>query len=144
MIYSPAAEGIQFKFDSKPDDGLVHNVFDEKQATLSNHVYNITNRLTQKDYWDTEAFPAGDYTVMLFAGDTRGNADTAWVDVSTTRLDLIAPGQPVLQKILAQPDNISLRWAGVSDNDLAGYRLYESPNNRNWFVKFTENALTAD
>ncbi len=143
IVFAPANDGIQFKFDSKPDNGYVHNVFDKNQATLSNHVYNITNRLRRKDYWDTEAFSEGDYTVMLFAGDTRGNADTAYVNVTTTRLDLIAPAQPVLQTIVQQHDSLHLSWTGVADVDLAGYRLYTSPNNRTWALHSSENELVS-
>ncbi|KAA3615325.1 MAG: hypothetical protein DWQ05_14790 [Calditrichaeota bacterium] len=134
IIFSPETNGIQFKFDNKPSNSFVHNVFDKNQATLSNHVYNITNQLTQPDYWDTEALPEGNYTVMLFAGDTRGNSDTAYVDVTTTRLDLIPPGQPTLFTAIFTEDSLSFNWSSVADSDLLGYQLWSSKNNMQWQI----------
>ncbi|KAA3653288.1 MAG: hypothetical protein DWQ10_18480 [Calditrichaeota bacterium] len=144
VIYSPTTDGIQYKFDNKPDNTYVHNVFDENQSTLSNHVYNITSRIENKTYWDTEAFPEGDYTVMLFAGDTRDNADTIYVDVTTTRLDLIPPAQPILLSAIFENDSLQFTWSGHAEADLAGYRLHASTNNAVWNLDADENEIQGD
>lgn len=144
IIYSPTGDGIQFKFDSKPSNSYVHNVFDQNQATLSNHVYNVTSRITQKTFWDTEAFPEGDYTIMIFAGDTRENADTVYVDVTTTRLDLIPPAQPTFISTILSDHIVKFTWSGSAEADLAGYRLHSSSDNSNWGIAADENEMKND
>lgn len=141
VVYSPTNDGIQFQFDNKPSNSYVHNVFDPTQSTTSSHVYRVTNNLRSRSWWDTSRHPEGSYTVMLFAGDTRENADTVYVEVALTPRDLIPPAQPTLLAVLLDDARPAVSWASNDLSDVAGYRLYVSADNAGWVVFQDETSL---
>lgn len=132
VVYSPTPDGIQFQFDSFVSNAFVHNVFDADQASTSAHYYIITNNLTSQSAWDTEAVPAGDYTLEVFAGDTRDNVTSAFVDITVTRQDLVPPPPPTLRHATVQTDGVTFAFAGNTVPDLAGYHLYASADGLAW------------
>ena len=141
VVYSPSDDGVQFRFDLKPSNSYVHNVFDPNQSTTSSHVYRITSRVNRRTFWDTRELPPGDYTVMLFAGDTRDNFDTVYVDVTITQQDLLPPAQPVFLAALTRQPLEFLWQPGGNDPDLAGFRIYISPDNVSWSIWRDETRL---
>lgn len=143
VVYSPAPSGVQFRFDVKPSNFFVHNVFDPARSSTSRHVYIITNRLTRRDALDTAALPAGDYTIMLFAVDTRANADTVYLDVTIEHRDLLPPQAPVLLQARNQDGEQRLAFAGSDDEDLLGFRLYSSPDLNRFDLVADEGVLPA-
>jgi hypothetical protein len=152
VIYNPPAEGLRYRYYNKPGDSYVNINYYQPESNTSMHVYNVTNgsgainvansQIVTNNYWDTDAFPYGAYTVMVFTKDTRGNADTLYIPVSTTEQDLIAPGQPHLRYIKKDSTNyFSLAWQEPTDLDLKGYRLFYSFNGINYQLRDNETAL---
>ena len=140
VVHSPPNNGLRYQFDGKPSQS-VHNTFHPTLSSTSSHVYYATNTAATRGFWDTEALPEGDYTVMVFAGDTRNNLDTAFVAVRVTRRDLLAPAQPTLLSVI-QPDALpQARWLPNTEPDLAGYRLEASNDNVSWSLLGDEGAL---
>jgi hypothetical protein len=139
VVFSPPNNGLRFQFDRKPTAD-VHNTFHPALSSTSAHVYYVTNTATSKTFWDTSALPEGDYTAMIFAEDTKRNADTAYVPVRVTRQDQLAPLQPTLLSI-TKTNTTMARWQANTEPDLRGYRLYSSSNNLNFAVAFDENQL---
>lgn len=137
LIHLPGDEGVQFRFDTLPSNTSVHFVFDADQASTSRHVYRVTNQLTRLDAWDTSQVPPGDYTVQVFAEDTRDNRTSAFVDVTVTDIDISPPPVPTL---LALTDGAAA-WTGGEAPDLAGFRLYSSSDLSNWTPVLTEADL---
>jgi len=139
IVFSPPNNGLRYQFDRKPTAD-VHNTFHPALSSTSVHVYYVTNTATSKTFWDTSALPEGDYTAMIFAEDTRRNADTVYVPVRVTRKDQLAPLQPTLLAITKTNTTIA-RWQANTEADLYGYRLYSSSDNLNYVVAFDENQL---
>lgn len=150
-VYVPPSNGVRFKFDRMPQDSYVHNVF-ATGADLSTHIYTITNgfgaddvnssRVVNNNAWNTNTLAVGNYTVMVFAQDTRALVDTEYVAVQVTRQDFVPPAPPRLLSVLNDSTNkISLRWATNADADLLGYRLYFSLDGTNWTLKENEGRL---
>ncbi len=150
-VYVPPANGVRFKFDRMPQDTYVHNVF-ATGATLSAHIYTITNgngaddvntsRVVNNNAWNTNTLPVGNYTVMVFAQDTRALVDTEYVAVQVTRQDFVPPVPPRLLSVVNDSTNrISLRWSPNPDSDLLGYRLYFSLDGTNWTLRDNESRL---
>jgi len=141
VIYSPPNNGLEFKFDSKPSNGYVHNVFSDQLSTLSSHVYIVTNDITNDNYWNTTIIPSGDYVVMVFTEDTRGNTDTAYVKVQTDESDIIPPAHPELKYVRDNESPIEVGWLANTEEDLLGYRLSYSYDNLVWNDYLNENEL---
>lgn len=125
-VYVPPNDGIRFRFDAKPSNAYVHNVFDPLQSSTSQHVYIVTNDLRQKSAWNASAVDEGDYTVLLFAEDTQGNRVEHYVDVAVQHRDIIPPPQPTFTSLISVDNEADFRWTGGEADDLAAYRLYRS------------------
>lgn len=125
-VYVPSDDGVQFQFDWRISNAYVHNVYDQTQSSTSTHVYIVTNEVQQPTSWDVSTVDEGDYTVMLFAEDTRGNRAEHYVDVTVEHRDVIPPPQPTLTAIVADGPDQYVSWTGGEADDLAGYRLYRS------------------
>lgn len=130
-VYVPGPGGVRFRFDTKPPDANVHFVYDRLQSSTDSHVYIVTNTAGGAAAWDTSQLPEGDYTVMLFAGDTRGNEAVVYVDVTLRQRDILPPPQPVLLEALLETTldgpAAAFAWAGGEAPDLGGYHLYRAP-----------------
>ena len=132
VIFRASGSGYQFKFDSKPSDSYVHNVFYKKYSSTSSHVYVVTNRVTSNYYWNTDIVPEGNYLVMVYAEDTRENADTVYVAVEVKKADTNPPAAPVLKYVRTSGDGFQIAWYPNTEPDLAGYYLYYSRDNVSW------------
>lgn len=150
-VYVPPSNGVRFRFDRMPLDTYVANVF-ATGSDLSTHIYTITNgngaddvnatRVVNNNAWNSTTVPVGNYTVMVFAHDTRALADTEYVLVQVTRQDLVPPAPPTLLSVLNDSTNrITIRWQQNTDADLLGYRLYFSLDGTIWTLRDNESRL---
>ncbi|MBT8399680.1 MAG: T9SS type A sorting domain-containing protein, partial [Rhodothermia bacterium] len=143
-LFVPGQDGVVYRFDSMPSDSYVHNVFHDLQATTSNHVYIPTNEVARTSSWDTSALPDGDYTVLLFAGDTRGNVGELYVDVTVSQRDILAPPQPLFDRVVADAAGVNFAWSGGDAPDLNGFRIYSLVEGGNWTLAHDERSLGPD
>ena len=141
VIYSPSSSGVRFQFDNKPSNSYVHNVFFDQLSSTTSHVYILTNTIQADGYWDTTQLDSGKYVVMVFAEDTRGNADTVFVQVEVSGEDALPPAQPVLRYTRSGSSGMQIGWYPVSDADLKGYRYYFSWDLQTWNLHTNENEL---
>lgn len=139
VVYSPPNNGLRFQFDRKPLAD-VHYTFHPGFSSTSTHVYYVNNTASAPSAWDTATLPEGNYTVMVFAEDTRRNADTAYASVQVTRKDQLAPARPLLLAITNAASPLA-RWQTNSEADLRGYRLYSSTDNNVWRLAQDESVL---
>lgn len=140
-VFVPGEDGVVFRFDRKPSEAYVHHVFDPLQASTSRHVYIPTNTLQTPSAWDTAALPDGDYTLALFAGDTRGNETVEYIDIMISQRDVLPPPPVTLLDAVLDDGQPRLRWTGGKADDLYGFRIYQSPNALTWTVFRDESAL---
>jgi hypothetical protein len=154
VVYNPPDNGLRFEFYNHPLNTHVGNTFYKKESSTSKHVYILTNgagaasvastQLVTNSFWNVDQFPYGDYMVMVFAQDSRGNADTVYIPVTTTNVDLIPPAAPVMKYVKSDaPGKVKLEWIAPPDADLKGYRMYYSENGINYVLRSDENVLTA-
>jgi len=151
IVYEPPSGGVRFRFDRKPVDADVHDVF-AAGSDLSTHIYTITNgggadavnstRRVGNSSWDTGALPPGPYRVVVWAEDTRGLRDSAVADLTVQVADAVPPAPPVLLAVTnVGDDSVMIRWKGGTEPDLAGYRLSFTLNGLTWVQKADENTL---
>ncbi len=139
VVYSPPNNGLRFQFDRKPLND-VHYAFHPGLSSTSAHVYYVNNTASAPSAWETSTLLEGSYTVMVFAEDTRRNADTAYVAVQVTRKDQLAPARPLLLS-LTTTASLRARWQANAESDLRGYRLYSSTDNNVWRLLQDETIL---
>lgn len=158
IVYSQFPDGIVYKFDLKPIDDDVHNVYVQGEATLSNPVYWLTNGNGEKyinqnlrvlnNYFDTELLSEGQYQLEVFAEDALGNSSQKFFPIQITRKDIAPPTFPTLLSVINYDGlkSIKISWKKNSEPDIKGYRLYYSPNTQlsNWVLAADENTLTKD
>ncbi len=152
IIYNPPVDGLRFEYYNIPSDSYVDVNYYQPEATTSKHVYIVTNgsgavnvgttQVVSNSYWDVNQFPYGNYVVMVFTNDTRGNGDTLYFPVVTTNLDLIPPAAAQFKYVKAEGDQVKIAWNLPSDNDLKGFRIYESSDGNNFNLKFDESVLS--
>ncbi len=154
VIYSPPSNSLRFKYYSKPLNDYVNYNYYRPEASTSNHVYILTNgkgaddvaatRIVTNNFWDAGLHPNGNYIVMVYTSDTRGNADTVFIPITKTDLDLIPPSQTNLQSVYSDsPNKISIKWDLNSTPDLKGHRLFFSFDNSGWTLRDNESVLTS-
>ncbi len=143
VIYQPSSTGVRFEFKTKPSNQYVHNVFSDQLSSTTSHVYIVTNKLQADDYWNTTELDSGKYVVMVFAEDTRGNADTVYQSVVVTGEDMLPPATPVFRFAGTDESGMHIGWYPVHDSDLKGYRFYFSKDLEQWSLHSRENVLTA-
>ncbi|MGB9664958.1 MAG: T9SS type A sorting domain-containing protein [Ignavibacteria bacterium] len=154
VVYNPPSNSLRYRYYIKPLNDYVNYNYYQPEATTSNHVYIITNgngaedvhqtRRILNNYWDADQLPDGNYIVMVYTYDTRGNADTVYVPIHKTSIDLIPPAQTNLKAIISDTTNkITLYWGENPTPDLKGHRLYFSFNNSSWTLRENENVITA-
>ncbi|MBZ0198398.1 MAG: T9SS type A sorting domain-containing protein [Ignavibacteriaceae bacterium] len=152
VVYNPPDNGIRYQYYNLPGNQYVNVNYYQPESNTSQHVYNITNgsgasnvmstQAVSNNYWNVNNFPYGNYVVMIFTEDTRGNADTVFIPVTTTDIDLIPPQQPALDYVKRDDTNhFSFGWQTPPDADLKGYRLYYSLNGSTYQLRDNENVL---
>lgn len=155
VVYNPPSNSLRFRYYIKPLNSDVNNNYFQPEASTSNHVYIITNgngaddvhqtRRVLNNYWDADQLPDGNYVVMVYTYDTRGNADTVYVRITKTNIDLIPPSQTNFKAIVSDTTNkITLHWEQNPTPDLKGHRLFFSFNNSSWTLRENENVLGAN
>lgn len=154
VVYNPPTDGTRYKFDYKPSDTYA-NVIYTLQSNTSTHIYYLTNgngthgmstssnsRNVPNNFLDVSLFPPGNYQVMVFAKDTRGNADTIYVPFEISNLDVVPPAPPILRAVVNDSTNkVTVRWYANTEPDLKGYRLYSSINGSTWNLQKDETVL---
>lgn len=154
VVYNPPNDGLRFRYYNIPGNSYVNVNYFQPESNTSKHVYNITNgtgaanvassQIVTNNYWDVSLHPYRNYVVMVFSKDTRGNADTVYIPVTTTDLDLIAPGQPQMKYVVKENTNqLKVAWTDPGDDDLKGYRLYYSQTGASYTIRDNESVLTS-
>lgn len=155
IVYNPPSNSLRYKYYTKPLNDYVNYNYFQPEASNSNHVYIFTNgngaddvastRRVLNNYWDTDSLPEGNYVVMVYTFDTRGNADTIYVPITKTNIDLTPPSQTNLLALVSDTANkIRLVWEQNTTPDLKGHRLFFTFNNSSWTQRDNENTLTAN
>jgi hypothetical protein len=154
VVYAPPDDGLRYTYYNKPGDNYVNVNYYQTESNTSSHVYIVTNgtgssnvaatQVVSNSYWNVNDFPYGNYIVMVYTEDTRGNADTVYVPVTTTDIDLIPPAVPTLKYVKKDSANyFTIAWNIPPDSDLKGYRLYYSIDGINFNVRDSEILLTS-
>lgn len=154
VIYNPPDNGLRYTYYNKPGDTYVNVNYYQPESSTSSHVYIATNgsgssnvastQVVSNNFWNVKDFPFGNYVVMVYAEDTRGNADTVYVPVTTTDIDLIPPAPPILNAVRKDSTNyFRISWTPPGDTDLKGYRLYYSIDGTNYLLRDNETVLTS-
>ncbi len=154
VIYNPPDNGLSYTYYNKPGDTYVNINYYQPESSTSSHVYIATNgngsssvastQVVSNNFWNVDNFPYGNYVVMVYAEDTRGNADTVYLPVTTTDIDLIPPAQPILKAVRKDSTNyFRISWTPPNDADLKGYRLYYSIDGINYLLRDNETVLTS-
>lgn len=154
VVYNPPSNSLRYRYYIKPYNDYVNYNYYQPEASTTNHVYIITNgngaddvnqtRRVLNNYWDADQLPDGNYIVMVYTYDTRGNADTVYVRITKTSIDLIPPSQTNLKAVVSDTVNkITISWEQNTSPDLKGHRLFFSFNNSSWTLRENENVLNA-
>lgn len=154
VMYAPPDNGLRYTYYNKPGDNYVNVNYYQPESNTSSHVYIVTNgtgtsnvaatQTVSNSYWNVNDFPYGNYVVMVYTEDTRGNADTVYIPVTTTDIDLIPPAEPTLKYAKKDSANyFTIAWNIPADPDLKGYRLYYSIDGLNFNIRDNETVLTS-
>lgn len=153
IVYEPADAGVKYRFDRKPLNSYVHNVFVKNVATLSNPVYWLTNgdgadeinstKIVSDNYFDASALPSGNYKLEIFSEDTRDNKTNKFFPI--TIVDP-APNVPTIYSLINidGKESFTVTWKKNVESDVVGYRLYYAANSdtSNWQLAADETTLT--
>jgi len=151
VVYEPPSGGVRFRFDTKPGNSYVYRVF-APGSDLSTPIYTLTNgggadEINSSGYvapgfWDTGALSPGTYVVMIWAEDTRGLGDTAYVPVQVQEGDPVPPAAPTLRAVENDSTNrVTVSWYANTEPDLLGYRLSFTLDGKNWVQREDETVL---
>ncbi|MEA3287410.1 MAG: T9SS type A sorting domain-containing protein [Candidatus Marinimicrobia bacterium] len=133
-----------FEADQLYSNSYINNVYAPGSST-SIYKYIVTNRISANGFLDCDLYEPGPYVVSVMSSDTRDNWDTTFVRVNISDVDLLPPGQPVLNYV--GPDvngDLYFEWSSPGDPDLAGYILEFSFNGSDWSSNHGPDVLTAD
>lgn len=154
VIHNPPDNGLRFKYYNLPRDQYVNINYYQPESNTSKHVYIVTNgsgaanvassQIVSNNYFDADAYPYGNYKVMVFTYDSRGNGDTVLIPVTTAPADLTPPAAPLLKSILRDSTiYFTMKWNPPADGDLRGFRIYYSNDGSTFQVRESENTLTS-
>lgn len=154
VIFTPPDNGLRFKYYNIPRDQYVNVNYYRPESNTSKHVYIVTNgsgassvassQIVGNSFFDADAFPYGNYKVMVFTYDSRGNGDTVFIPVTTAPADLTPPAQPLLKSILKDSTvYFTMTWTPPGDGDLRGFRIHYSNDGNTFQIRESENTLTA-
>jgi hypothetical protein len=154
VIFNPPVDGLRYQYWNKAADSYVNVNYYRPESNTSKHTYIVTNgtgapnvassQVVTNGFWDVNNHPYGPYTVMIFTEDTRGNKDTAYVNVVTTIQDIIPPSPPELRYIKnISSDSIEVAWIPPQDDDLKGYRTFASVNGTIFSQYNNESTITS-
>ncbi|NLH62206.1 MAG: T9SS type A sorting domain-containing protein [Ignavibacteriales bacterium] len=155
VVFNPPDNGSRYIYNNKPKDQYVNINFYQPESNTSQHVYSITNggganyvastQVVANNFWDVTQHPYGNYKLMVWTTDCRGNADTQYVNITTTDIDLIPPGQANLRYVkMDSTGYFTIGWRKPADPDLKGYRLFYSSNGTGYSLREDENILKKD
>jgi len=153
VAYEPPDAGIRFRFDRKPFDSVVDNVFFPAYSNTGAHYYRLTSGLGANDLYssrsaelgfvDVSALAEGSYYLQIFTTDTRQNSDTALFPIFITDDDLVPPGFPTLSSALVDSaGNLTVSWIANGEPDIKGYRL-QFFDGTAWVTAASESTLTS-
>ena len=74
--------------------------------------------------WDITGIDFGDYVLRAVATDISTRSDPAPSTIGVTLGDVTPPGAPSDLSARVVGDTVALDWIGVTDSDLAGYRIF--------------------
>ncbi len=122
-----------FIFDVIPaSDSYITNVY-FSGSDISTYLYTLTNKVTQKSFWNTAGFEPGKYKILVFTEDTYANRDEAWTTVEVVPQDIWPPEIPQLLYALGNDSgDWELAWLPNDSLDMAGYDFYFSFDGTNW------------
>lgn len=154
VVHNPPDNGLRFRYYNLPRDQYVNINYYRPESNTSKHVYMVTNgngaasiastQVVSNSYFDADAYPYGNYKVMVFTYDSRGNGDTVFIPVTTAPADLTPPGAPLLKSILRDSTiYFTLKWNPPADADLRGFRIHYSNDGTTFQVRESENTLTS-
>jgi len=133
-----------FEADALYANSHINNVYALGSST-SIYKYIVTNRITSNGYLDCDLYEPGSYVVAVMSSDSRNNWDTTYVRVGLSDIDLLPPGQPILNYIGPdQNGDLYLKWTAPTDPDLAGYILEFSFDGDSWVSNHGPDVITAD
>ena len=152
VVFNPPDNGLRFKYYNKPDNSYVNINYYQPESNTSRHVYLVTNgqgasavestQAVTNNYWNTSLLPFGNYTVLVFTEDVRGNVDSVFVPVTTIDIDLIPPAAPTLKSVIKDStDYFTISWVNPPDTDLKGFRLYFSLTGNGYQLRDNETVL---
>lgn len=141
---TPIMDPIEhFLFNAKPNNQYIKNVY-FNGSNLSTYIYIPTNFIHKDGYWDTRLVDPGDYVVEVYVGDTKNNFASKITTVTVIEQDVLPPATPVLSSVrLIDEKDLQISWNAVSDEDIAGYRLYFSYDAQSWNLFRNETKLTS-
>lgn len=154
VVYAPPDNSLRYTYYNKPGDDYVNINYYQPESNTSKHVYIVTNgngssnvastQVVTNNYWNVDNYPYGNYVVMVYAADSRGNADTVYIPVSTTDIDLVPPAAPTLKYVKKDSTNyFTIAWETPTDPDLKGFRLYYSIDGSSYNLRDNEAVLTS-
>ncbi len=126
------APHIRFQFDTKPDNTYTLNVY-APWSTNGSHYYIVTNQLETNDALNFQLLGEGDYTLVIFAFDTEGNADTVSLSIHAEPPDVEPPDPPFPLRLLPLPDGrAQFEWRRSQAPDIARYKVFLRFNDAPW------------
>lgn len=152
VVFNPPDDGMRYRYYNLPANSYANINYYKPESNTSKHVYIVTNgtgannvantQTVSNNHFNADGLPYGNYKVMVFTYDTRGNGDTVYIPITTRPVDIVAPQSPVLRSIKKDSTiYFSMNWTTPPDSDLAGYRIYYSTDGTTYILREGENIL---
>lgn len=152
VVFNPPDNGLRYRYYNLPSNQYANINYYKPESNTSKHVYIVTNgtgasnvastQTVSNNHFNVDGLPYGNYQVMVFTYDTRGNGDTVYIPVTTRASDIIAPEAPTLLSIKKDSSiYFTMNWTTPPDSDLAGYRIYYSNDGNAYQLRESESTL---